>query len=509
MPEERRIGIVEANGEIANIPESYLDSAISAGARRANESDFAKYDIKEKYNGLIEQELKSFAQGAAKSIPFVGGRVIEKVTDPEARKAREELYPEYVAAGELAGVLGQSMIPASAIGKVAAFGKAAEGAGILGSGASALSRIGNRAIGAAVEGGIYNLGRTVNEADLGDTYLTAEQALAAFGTGAVLGGATGGLFKLGQELAPAAARAATKISVGEVLKNSADVAGDLKVGWIPGVGSIKDAVIGKIEELGVFKAIQKAQEATVKKIETGSSSIFKSSAAPYIATAVDKPLEEHRDERKEDFKTVQDRLVALSSNPELFQSVLEAKTDLLFDYAPNITAGVQAGMVRMVSYLTSILPKPPPTQPLDEKWEPTQTQIYDFFKSYRAVNEPTSILRQVANGTLTKQAIDAVKAVHPELYLSMQTEVLDKMVQKKDKLPYKTKEMLSLFFGVPLTSSVDARTILANQVSLHSPSRQSGENQVAVRPTQKGLDKLTIAQRSLTPMQRANQRAQE
>lgn len=81
----------------------------------------------------------------------------------------------------------------------AAIGEATEAgvAGLMGEGASALGRIGRKAVARGVsgafEGGAYGLGSQVSEDALGDTETTAAKALAAIGHGAFLGGVAGGL----------------------------------------------------------------------------------------------------------------------------------------------------------------------------------------------------------------------------------------------------------------------------------------------------------------------------
>jgi hypothetical protein len=168
---------------------------------------------------------------------------------------------------------------------------------------------------------------------------------------------------------------------------------------------------------------------------------------------------------------------------------------------------MQQNSVQALSFLKSKIPQPPPSLPLSADWEPTQTDVNKFDKYYRAVDDPISVLKDLKNGVLSQEGVEALGAVHGQLYSQMKSEVLDKLSEQKQRPPYNQRMLLSLFLGQPMDHSLTPQSILGVQTSLASPSQKNQENVAAPRhPTQKGLEKLGGADRMLTPMQKSTER---
>ena len=77
-----------------------------------------------------------------------------------------------------------------------------------------------KALGSAVEGAAYGVGQLISEDALGEAELNAENIVAAAGTGALIGGAAGGLFAAPALIAPLAKKAGSKISSNVKLPNT-------------------------------------------------------------------------------------------------------------------------------------------------------------------------------------------------------------------------------------------------------------------------------------------------
>lgn len=513
------VNVIRPDGRVVGMPKDAVQRAVEVdGYKPATDRDLRRQDIQEQYGNSFEQEMKAVAQGLAKSLPFGGGKILKTVSTPEAVEARSNLYPEAETLGQVGGIAGQMLAPfPTPLKAISSLGRGAEAAAVFGQNATlpaikALQSLGNKVSGTALEGAVYGLGGAVNESVLGDKPLTAERAMAALGTGAMWGGGAGLLFgslDMGNKALRqyATSETANSILPAGIPKTAGEALTKTIEHGLPRF--ISEKIIDKMEELGVISAIDKASQRTAAMVSSDASAIFKSGVEPYVAQIIEN--RESKLKTRKEFDKINDELKNVSTNQEMFLKRLEEHSQLIAEHAPEFTSQVQQNSIRAVQFLSSKLPPQPADAPLSAQSPTNDADISTFMKYYNAVENPMAVLKDVSNGTLSKQAVEAISAVHPYLYQSMQSEVLDKMVQNKNPLPYKTKLMLSMFMQGPLVNSVNPRAILANQITMNSPSRQSGENKLGgnMAPTQKGLDKLNTAGRSLTPMQRSNQRAQE
>jgi hypothetical protein len=146
---------------------------------------------------------------------------------------------------------------------------------------------------------------------------------------------------------------------------------------------------------------------------------------------------------------------------------------------------------------------PPERGPLGPKWTPSQAEISKFNRYYQAVEDPTSILKQAAAGTLTPEAVEAVKAVYPELYDRMSQAALEKISSHRGPVPYRSKLMLSFMLGTDLDGTLNPASIARNQATIRGPSAKAPDSLPGgPQPNPKGAEKLTIAKRSQLPTRR-------
>ena len=196
------------------------------------------------------------------------------------------------------------------------------------------------------------------------------------------------------------------------------------------------------------------------------------------------------------------RIAQLASNPDILGQHLSNAVEGMNEALPNVSQSMQHAMMASVMFLNSKLPRPQSQFMLSKDWEPSQLQKQKFDKYYDAVNNPTSVLQQIKNASLSGEAIEAVQATHPELFKEMQTKVLGEMDQDKArKLSYGVRLSLAKFLGQPLDSSMLPKVIMANQVALSSPGSPNGMSPKQQRSTQSGLAKLKVASRAKTETQ--------
>lgn len=246
---------------------------------------------------------------------------------------------------------------------------------------------------------------------------------------------------------------------------------------------------------GAYIKIERMAQATTNAIARGVKTIM--SGVPAAAVAVQKGTP--GDSRKKYEKT-EKKLRDLSLNPDKFINSLENSTRELHAVAPATTNSLHLASSRAVQYLSSKLPVEQQSAPFSEPHKPSDSEIAKFNRYSSIVENPLSILKQVQQGTLTKESMEAIATVYPKLYQQMQNEVMDHLTQKNAvSLPYSTKLMLSLFTGQDLSNSLTQQNISSAQQAHSTPGMQA--KPPGARQHQ-AISKITASNQSLTDLQK-------
>ncbi len=201
-----------------------------------------------------------------------------------------------------------------------------------------------------------------------------------------------------------------------------------------------------------------------------------------------------------DYKKDAARVRALMQSPDLMMDAMHATTRDVGEHAPKIAQAMQATQIRAVQYLATKIPERPDFGPLAPKWEPSAYEMADFNRAAEVADDPLAVLKQAAAGTLTPDAVDAMKAIYPQQYAAMQTAVFES-ITTHGAPPYQQAVMLSMLFGVDLDGTIGAMP--ANQAAFASaamsdanPAAKVGGDPAAVH----------LAERSATDQQRRDAR---
>lgn len=264
------------------------------------------------------------------------------------------------------------------------------------------------------------------------------------------------------------------------------------------------SILSALDEAG--KVLSRHIDVAAGVLVRGSAKatrVGRSEVAAGIASSFGKTPEEARSTFLRRAKDIQS-----NASPAVLHDKLTAQADPLQDSAPNTAGALQASTARGVAFLQSKLPKPPNNGPLGPKWVPSQAEISKFNRYYEAVENPTSILKQAAAGVLTPEAVEAVRTVYPALYDQMKTAILDKITSHRGQVPSKSRLMLGLLLGQDVDGSLKPERILRSQAAFAASSARAAQTSRGPGSA-KADSKITLAERSRTPMERAQQRGDE
>jgi hypothetical protein len=271
----------------------------------------------------------------------------------------------------------------------------------------------------------------------------------------------------------------------------------------------EEQLANKTRQYGAFIKIERMQQATTNAINKGAGALFKSGEA-IIPVAIPKLIPHEK--QLDSYKKTASHLKDMASDPTRFSDALAEATKSLNDVAPNINGSLNLAAVRATQFLQSKLPTQNPSSTLTKPYEPSRSELAKFNRSLEIVEHPLNALKQLKDGTLTSETLEALHTVYPKLINQMQQAVMDNLNEKNvAKMTYQHKLMVSAFLGHDLTNSLSQPSIMSAQIQ-SAPNPTSGPTaprpKTRVGPSQKGLGKLNSSTQFMTPMQQGLMRTE-
>lgn len=177
------------------------------------------------------------------------------------------------------------------------------------------------------------------------------------------------------------------------------------------------------------------------------------------------------------FEDLSTKIAEVNSNPAMATDRISQATKPLAETGAANTADQVAVKSALISkYLLDHMPKPltPPSPFKKIKWTPTDAEISKFERRIHAIQDPLSIVDDLTNGTLTPEAVDAVKTVYPKLFQKIQSKVYDYFMSGEQKnVNYNDRIKLSLLLEMPLDNDLKPENIKNLQETFLKPDQEA------------------------------------
>ena len=148
--------------------------------------------------------------------------------------------------------------------------------------------------------------------------------------------------------------------------------------------------------------------------------------------------------------------------------------------------------IRAATFLAAKAPRQPDPvnvlQPRTEPRQPTAQDVARFTKYMQAIDDPTVVVRGLARGDVSREQVEAVRAVYPRLFSVMQGRIQEEVAKLPRALPYPTRVALSVMFDVPLDASMSPKMVAGFQSQY---GQQGGAKQPA--PTRLDVQQIVKA----------------
>lgn len=153
-----------------------------------------------------------------------------------------------------------------------------------------------------------------------------------------------------------------------------------------------------------------------------------------------------------------DEVSHYASQPAVRAEQVSAHLGGLGSHAPATVASVSSVANRGTAFLQA---KIPPRHvdmqsltPHAERPRVSDTEMARFLRYADAVDDPLKIVDDMKSGRLTKETVEAVRAVYPKLYATIQGRVADELSDRTTKVPYEQRVRLGMLLGVPADKSM-------------------------------------------------------
>jgi len=276
----------------------------------------------------------------------------------------------------------------------------------------------------------------------------------------------------------------------------------------------------------ILTGIEKANKKIGAKIAESTADFFKASATPSrlaasyslmaSSLAVNRQDNSKPKNEQEAFQNISNNLVNLATNTdELLQRTIKAGAPLSVA-APETAQVVGEKLATMTLFLHEKLPKRPNDTvsifKSSRPFTPSSIELAKFNRYLQAVENPLSVFDELAHGSITREHIEALNAVYPDMSMRLKQQVLEH-VRNSDEgsVSYQKRLQLGALLDIPTDDSLMGVNIQALQENF-DPQLQSQEGAAPGAPskeeTLKG-EELNMAERAASGAQSFEQRREQ
>jgi hypothetical protein len=118
---------------------------------------------------------------------------------------------------------------------------------------------------------------------------------------------------------------------------------------------------------------------------------------------------------------------------------------------------IVAQTARGIAFLDSKAPKQmtmPGVLPGGDKWRPSKAALESFGRYVHAVNDPASVLEDLAHGHVTLEGAETLRVVYPALFAEAQRVLIEAAPKMTETLPYPRRVSISIMFQVPIDGTM-------------------------------------------------------
>jgi primosomal protein N'' len=284
-----------------------------------------------------------------------------------------------------------------------------------------------------------------------------------------------------------------------------------------GIAAKKFAESDLRRKLQILSSVEKANKSITKNISTGVKDFFtkaKTAAKPtstkvLLSTTFNTEGKSKKSEnKKKAFDRISKELNELVNDRQKLINHITKNNLRVTNTAPNTANIIDQTMVKMVDFLYEKMPKPTTQkgmiQMLKKKpnYTPSTLELAKFERYVEGATNPMSIVDDLKAGNLSREKIEAVQVLYPDLYRRIQTETLSYIEQNADNIAYPKRLQLGILLDIAADTSLVPENIARLQETFRISEERNAGQDGAVNTTQGGLENLNMAEDLQTDVQK-------
>lgn len=201
------------------------------------------------------------------------------------------------------------------------------------------------------------------------------------------------------------------------------------------------------------------------------------------------------------FREKSQEITKVTSDPEAMASRLADNTASMVRIDQGVATQVQATAVRGAQYLRANMPPASiPSvdmlgQTIDDVDMVPDHQRMAWLEQYSIIEDPSAVISELENGTLTAAQVDALKAVYPAIYEQLVNTVMRAVASTDKPISYEKKLQLGILLGVPTMDALRPESIQSLQGSFAAQQQNAGPSPSRQSAPKNSSQMLTDSQR--------------
>lgn len=153
-----------------------------------------------------------------------------------------------------------------------------------------------------------------------------------------------------------------------------------------------------------------------------------------------------------------------ATNPDAYMNEASKRDVGLSQQLPTVVASAQSKGMNAMNFLNSKMPKETSVPGMiPRKYIPSTQQRAKFMRYAEIVEDPKKALAHFQTGTLSKEHVETLQAVYPEMYKKLASTAAEYVALHGQKLNYSKKIQLGLLLNIPTDSSLNPSFIRSMQ----------------------------------------------
>lgn len=221
------------------------------------------------------------------------------------------------------------------------------------------------------------------------------------------------------------------------------------------------------QRLNIISGVKAAADAQAAQVTSAVDGLFR--AGPGRKPSVGSTIS------KKEFEAKMGNIDSILRDPEALYMGISPEVAAA---APEVMGTAVATMVRAAQYMKDHAPQSPYANlpaSVAPQWEPSAADLDKFNRVREAVEEPAKVLRNMAQGLISPDQVEAMKAVYPAMYEDLRLKISERLMQASKPLTYQQRLGVMAIVGPQaLGMSAQQAQILQQSFAPSQPQQQGG-----------------------------------